>query len=232
MIIARIETSLTFSNDTKPLTPAHMIYDTLAKGDKKPVPAKVDKPSEPGARIKDDERKMLLYWNYSTCQITFENAEDGIKTIAEIIKLLDRIDCVVPFKKLSKQIFTTFWVLPVKSEYTFKALETVYRDCFIKELPLWKNAFDSSILMTIKSGNRLLNHQSGTMDIAQLQTPTYSIFKRNEQFPKLFIFLSASIENLEVLEYSSGKMKDILENSFKECYSHASDFQNLLEAKL
>lgn len=226
MDLIRFETILEFLGESRVTTPAQSIYKALSNVD---IP-KEQRPREPGVRIRDEKQKHAIRWNYNSCGILYEDTQDHAVCIKNTITVLDKINRVAPIAKLSLRKLIIFWVLPA-ARYNFKSLESKYRENFIKQSTIFDNCVDSSVVIDMKCDKGILHHQSGAMDIAQLQR-SYKTFKMKEQQPKLFIFLETTITNGKVIEYSSEEMSDFLFSSFEICKSHSTSFQKMMEVVL
>lgn len=226
MDLIRYETILEFLKESRVTTPAQSVFKALSNRDA----PETGRPREPGVRIRDDKDKVEVVWDYDSCKIVHEDMASYDDCIQKTIILLHKIKSVVPIPKLSSRRVIMYWILATK-KYDFKSLELKYRENFIKESTIFDNCFDSSIVIDMKRDKYILHHQSGAMDVAQLQA-LYKTFKIKEGHPKLFLFLETTITSKEVVEYSSEGMKDFLLSSYQIGKSHSDAFQNTMEELL
>jgi hypothetical protein len=226
MNLIHFETRLDFFQETKLSTPAQSVFKALT-GQK--YIASERRPREPGVRIRRENENLMVLWNVDSCLIIYEDMPSE-HCIQETIKLSDTISKVAPIGKLSSRMVRLFWILPV-ARYDFKTLELKYRENFIKQSTMFENCTDSSVILDMRCDNCVLHHQSGAMDISQLQSQ-YRTFKMKEEKPGLFIFLETNVSNREVVEYSSKEMSQFLSWSFAKCESHATGFQKVMEVIL
>jgi len=228
MDLIRFETLIDFSEESRVATPAESVFKALTGKDSLPR----GKPREPGVRIRNEKERRAIVWHYDSCSILFEDMPDHNYCIDSTIKSLEKINVVAPLHRLKSRSLIIFWILPTP-KYDFKSLEAKYRESFIKRSPIFDNCIDidASVIIDMKYDNCILHHQSGAMDIAQLQRE-YRAFGTKEGCPKLFIFLETTIRNPEVVEYSRENMEEYLHRSFEKGKAHSIDFQKIMEGIL
>jgi hypothetical protein len=191
---------------------------------------KYEKPREPGVRIRDEERKSLVLWDYDSCSIIFEDRQDHNFCVTNTVELLDRIDKIAPMLELELTGLKVDWILPVVN-YDFKSLEQKYREHFFKQYPIFDNCADSSVVMDMKRNNWTFHHESGAMNIAQLRRD-YRAFPMAQTKDKLFLFLGNAVESGEKIRYSNKQIKEFLDEAFKMCENHSVLFQSMMEGIL
>lgn len=165
----------------------------------------LERPDEPGVRIRDEKLKLGLVWSYDECSLICEDPSDYKKALTQTVSLLDNINEVAPIGKLKSRRLRVYWIKPVKN-YDFKVLERKYRNRFIKENKIFEGCFDSSVIMEVKIGDYKLHHQSGAMDINQLQQQ-FRVFKMKQMESKLLIFLSTTVSRTDMVEYSNKNIR-------------------------
>lgn len=226
MNLSYFEIHLGFSKKHKVATPASAIFRALT-GKQEPSG---DKPIEPGVRIRDEQQKQLIFWHYNSCTVLYEDRQDYDFCINGTVNLLDRIDKIAPIRELELMRFRADWILPVVN-YDFKSLEQKYREHFIKQHAIFDNCYDSSVVIYMKRNKWTLHHQSGAMNIDQLQRD-YRVFPMEKTKDKLFLFLSNKVESTETIIYSNKQMKGFLDEAFKMCKNHSELFQSMMEGIL
>jgi len=164
---------------------------------------------------------------YNDCSIMSEDPTDHRQTITRTLSILENINDATPISKIKLQRLRIFWIRPVRN-YEFKPLKRKYRQCFIKEKEIFDNCFDSSVVLEMSRGRLNLHHQSGIMDISQLQKD-YRVFKMKAVTSKVFIFLSTTISSTDVVEYSRKSFEEFLLNSFEICQTHSDGFEKIME---
>ena len=187
-------------------------------------------PYEPGVRIRNESEKQVVIWDYASCSVLLEDISDYSTAINTTMDFLDRINKVAPIEKLNQRKLRTYWILPI-SKYDFETLELIHRQNFMKPSSIFDNCIDSCVLLEMKHDNYVLHHQSGPMHIDEL-TGSYRAFEMKKGKYKLFIFLSASITDTNVVECSSEEMRHFLSWSLEKCTSHATDFEEIMEGIL
>jgi len=224
MINVRFELLLNFG-EPKVLTPAQSIFQAF--GGK---PSTILRPEEPGVTIREEQGKHAFNWQYDSCGIIYEDVNDYNECINKFINILEKIHNIAPIKQLSQRVIRTFWILPTK--YDFQSLESKFRSTFIKEVPaLFSNYFDSTIVIDSIIDSWALRHQSGAMEINQLQKQ-FRIFKLKEGHPKIFLFLMATITAKDTVDYSSQSMREFIQKAFEICKSQSDNFQKIMEEVL
>jgi len=226
MYLSHFETHLKFSKTHMVATPSLSIYRALS-GRASP---KSDRPREPGVRIRDEERKSLVVWDYDSCSIIFEDRQEHNSCITNTVELLDKIDKIAPMLELETRGLKVDWVLPVVN-YDFKSLEQKYREHFFKQYPIFDNCVDSGVVMDMRRNNWSFHHESGPMNIAQLRSD-FRAFPMAETKDKLFLFLDSVVESSEKIRYSNKQMKEFLDGAFKMCENHSVLFQGMMEGIL
>ncbi|MDO9333597.1 MAG: hypothetical protein Q7T57_03635 [Dehalococcoidales bacterium] len=222
MINIRIELELTIDKMSEAPTPAHIIFDKLSDSNRPRIP-----PKEPGVAIRDEQIKRAFRWDYKSCSILYEDVSNYDNWIAQIIKVLDDVNNAVPIRKITEEVLRTFWVIPTK--YDFSTLESKYRFMFIKDNPLFSNILDSTIVVESRIDLGEFHHQSGAMKINQLQTQ-FRVFKLKNDFPKVFLFLDATVTAKDNVEYSNQYMREYIQKAFQICKSHSDSFEKTMEA--
>jgi len=223
MDISRFETSLDFSEKTRVITPAQAVMQRI--GDKDV--SKLERPREPGARIRDEKLKLALLWTYDDCSILCEDPSDYKQALSRTMSVLENINEVAPIGKMKLRRLRIYWTRPVTG-YDFKSLERKYRGRFINESKIFDGCFDSSVIMEMKIGNFNLHHQSGIMDISQLQEQ-FRVFTMKQIESRLLIFLSTTVSNTDVIEYSKRNIESFLLDSFDICQNHSNEFEKTME---
>lgn len=226
MYLSRFETYLEFEKKQRVATPALSIFRVLTGKEEPPD----ERPREPGVRLRDAKLKTFFYWNYDSCTAIYEDNRRHDLCIANTVGMLDKIDKIAPMLGLDLVRLRVDWILPVV-KYDFKSLEKKYREHFLKEYALFENCYDSSVVVDMKRNNWTLHHQSGPMDIAQLQGE-YRVFPMGQTKDKLFLFLNNEVESEEKIRYTNKKMKEFLDGAFKMCENHSVIFQEMMEGIL
>ena len=224
MDLNRFETYIHFSEEIH--TPALSLFRTLTE---KAIP-KAGRPREPGVRIRNTQKKRLILWNYDSCTVIYEDIPDYDFCIKNTVKLLDEINNTAPMPELDLKRLVINWILPI-AKYDFKSLEQKYREHFFKQHPIFDNSVDSSVIIEMKRDKWVLHHQSGVMDIDQLQNE-FRVFPLRKSKHKLFLFLNTTVNSSEIIKYSNKRMKEFLDNSFEICENHSALFQSMMEVIL
>lgn len=224
MDISHFETKLEFAEETRAITPAQAVIQRISTA--KDI-SKLERPHEPGVRIRDERLKLVLLWTYDDCSILYEDPSDYKQALSRTISLLENINEVAPIGKIKLRRLRIYWTRPV-TNYDFKSLEHKYRGRFINESKIFDGCFDSSVIMEMKIGNFNLYHQSGIMDISQLQKD-FRAFKMEGVRSKVFIFLSTTASSTDVVEYSGKSFEEFLLNSFEICRTHSDGFEKIVE---
>ena len=223
MDISRFETKLEFSEGTRVITPAQAVIKRISNKDIR----ELERPHEPGARIRDEKLKFAVLWAYNDCSILCEDPIGHKQAIARTLSTLEKINDVAPITKIKFRRLRIFWIRPVRN-YEFKPLEHKYRQCFIKENEIFDNCFDSGVILDMSRGRLNLHHQSGIMEVSQLQKD-YRVFKMKEVTSKVFIFLSTTISSTDIVEYSIKSLEEFLLNSVEICRTHSDGFEKIVE---
>ena len=220
------ETKIEFTEDNKHITPAGHVFQALS-GAEQP---KEGRPDEPGVRIRDEKKKLLVLWGYNSCSVLVEDEKEANNCISKTIAIFEKIDNSVKIGELRSISLGTSWILPVKG-MNFKELELKYRSSFFKEQAIFNKSIDSSVVMDMKQENCTMHHQSGAMGIKQLKDD-YKIFEFTGYKEELFIFLLVNIINTNVLQYSRESIKEFLSWSYEKSYNHAGEFSKIIEVGL
>jgi len=223
MDISSFETELGFSEKTRVITPAQAVFQRIGGGDI----SKIERPDEPGVRIRDARKKTGVLWHYDDCSILYEDPPDYKQALSRTMSLLEKINEVVPIGKIKLRQLRIYWIRPVLN-YDFKSLERKYRRCFTKESKIFETCYDSSVIMNMKIGDLDLHHQSGIMDISQLQED-FRVFKMKEVASKVFIFLGTTVTSKDMVEYSRKNLESFLLSSFEICKNHSNEFEKIME---
>ncbi len=218
--IIHLEIELDFAEEFTSYSISQQLYKALAGRPPHPV----EKTPEPGVILRSPKRKQLVGWDTNSCRVAIESVTNPEECFSEMVVLLETINKVAPIGKLARKQLITYWLLPTEN-YSFKSLEQKYRQTLITEQPIWKNAFDSSVIIDIKVDDLILHHQSGPMGTRQLRDE-YTIFKL-ENIPSIFIFLWTSILGDEVVEYSGQDIRTFLASSFEHCKYHSELFEGI-----
>lgn len=225
MIIVRLELILEFQENTKIRTPARSVFEILGG-----QVSDVQKPREPNAIIRREKEKFAVRWDYDSCKILHEDVYNYGECIKDIITLLEKINKVAPIGSLSCKKLITFWILPT-DKYDFKSLELKYRQAFIKENELFTDCIDSSVVVDMKRDGLVLSHQSGAMELSQLQND-FREFKIKGDFPKIFLFLSSTIVSKITSKYLTTDMEEFITGSLEMCKSHSDNFEKMMRGVL
>jgi hypothetical protein len=205
-------------------TPAQSIFRAFGGDPNTPM-----KPNEPGVTIRNENKKYALNWKYNSCGLVFEDVMDHNECIGKIIDILKKINEIAPMKRLSERTLRTFWSIPVKQD--FRNLEKIYRSKFMKDVSMFNDYTDSSIVIENAIDSWVLHHQSGAMTVEQLQA-VFRVFKLKEGFPKVFLFLEAKIVSNEDVEYSTQGMQEYVKKAFTLCKNHSDKFETFMEEVL
>lgn len=187
---------------------------------------------ERGVRLQMSKGKMTISWIPTYCQIALEeisDISDARQYIDRIISVLETINGVAKIGKLSKREFRTYWILPTP-QYDFVSLERKYREIMITKNDISDTAYDSSIIFDIRRDKWILHHQSGAMELQQLQK-NYLNFKF-DNMPKTFIFLEAVLTDNNMIQYSRGEVSSFMERALENCISHMEEFNRICEGCL
>lgn len=185
--------------------------------DRKPV---VEHP----VRLRFIDDRMAVRWGPESCTVIMEEVSNLERCAALILELLERINKVVPILQFKHRSLSTYWVFPVNG-YNFASLESKYREKMIVSSKITDGACDSSVIIDVPVNSGILHHQSGAMALQQL-SDNYLLFKLNNA-PNVFLFLEASIQDKNVVEYSSEKMKDFVLKSLDICKFHSAIFHEI-----
>jgi hypothetical protein len=222
MNISKFELILHFSNTLRAKTPIQNIGLLLGE--------EVTEDIEPVISRKESE-KFAIRWDYDEVGILKEDVRNVRGCINKFLKTTKIINGAVPIGNLLKRQLVIDWIFPIDEKYNFKQLQRKYTEFFINNNELIRNTFDSSVLLDYHSEQGTLHHQSGAMQIPQLENEfrSFVIPKNN---PKLFLFLETQIENGEPITYSDLDMEDFIGKSYQICRTHANVFQKIVEAVL
>lgn len=219
----RFETRLTFSKKSKPITPAQAVFKIITSPNSKPITP----PFEPGVEYNNESTKNSIKWDYDSCSVLYEKIDSPDTSISDTISVLENINKAAPIGQLGNTILTMYWYMPTKID-NFHDLEKKYRNRVICSLSICEGCLDSSVILELAQDKNILHHQSGPMELTQLQNQ-YSKFKRDDKFPKLIIFLETSFIRNEVLQYSPDAIKGFLNTSYKKCLEHSNQFEKIME---
>ena len=222
MIIVGMELVLGFPEDARPHTPARRVFQALGGDTEDSTP-----PREPGASVRDHREKRAVVWNYESFNIVQEDVEDVPKCIAAFLKAVETVNKVAPIGKISEKTLRVSWILPA-GDCDFRTLEAKYRQTFIKDIKLFTGCVDSTVVVYMGRAGLRLEHQSGAMDVAQLQKD-FRVFKIREAHPGVFMFLATTIVDEELEEYSKGDIKRFLAKAYDLCQTHADEFEHVME---
>ena len=225
MIIVSIELSLDFAENTQLRTPARAVFETFL-GEVK----KERRPHEPPANIRNEKEKTVIRWDYKSCNIIQEDVDDILKCISNFTNIIVTVNKVAPVGKILSKRLRVYWILPV-SKYDFKNLEMKYRQMFIKDSEIFSNCTDSTVVIDMKRDEWKFSHQSGAMDVAQLQNE-FRVFNIKEEQAKIFLFLATTITDEQLEEYSRENMENFLNKSYEICKTHSDKFEGIMEEML
>jgi hypothetical protein len=181
--------------------------------------------------VRKEKEKLAIYWRYDSCGILKEDVSNVQEVIKKFSTTIEIINGVAPIRKLSSKRLRIDWVMPVNSKYDYKNLEMKYRKAFIRENPLFKEGYDSSVVLDMKYDKLVLHHQSGAMGIAQLQSD-YRQFKTKEGYPLLFLFVNSYVTDDQLEDYSKESIGIFIKDSYKLIKSHAQEFEKMMEGVL
>jgi len=225
MIIIRLELLLDFDNKTKSITPAQAVFKALGgqvTGEKEPL--------QPGAVIRSEKDKWAASWHYDSCNIMHEDVDNYQECFKHMLATLEKINQTVPLGVLSRGRFRSYWILPA-GKYDLVTLKQKYQYTFIKDSGLFSNSIDSCTLVEMQYNKWVLHHQSGAMDIPQLQRD-FKLFKIREGTPKVFLFLATTVTSPLLVTYQSKDIEDFINKSFDLCKLHSDKFQTIMEGVL
>lgn len=223
----RFETVLVFGKTLRPpITTTQVIHNKLG-GE---ATSKNTLRKDVGTLIRKEKEKHAIRWDYDSCNILYEDNTDHTYCIKDTVDAIEKINQVLPINTLSSINLKTYWILPING-YSFKSLEIKYRDNFIRQSPIFENCVDSTIVIDMEWSDRIISHQSGAMDIAQLQDQ-YRVFKAREDYPALFLFLSISITNKKLLKYCDEAVGEFLTSSFDKSKTHSDGFERIMRSIL
>ncbi len=223
MEISRLELVLDIAEEAKLHTHSYNVSKTLGE-------ELSDEEYQP-IIVRDEKNKFGIRWDYETCGIITENVENENDCINKFISTLESINKVAPFGKFSTRKLRVDWIFPVNEKYDFKTLELKYRHIFIKDNEIFKKCYDSSVVMDMSYEHIKLHHQSGTMDISQLQN-MFKVFTIKKGHPTLFLFLNTEASESRIINYSVDNMKEFILYSFNLCKNQAEEFGKMMEAVL
>jgi hypothetical protein len=225
MFKSKIELTLDFAEETRLKTPAKFFREVLG------VDGFGSVEGEEHIVKRDEKAKFALSWRYSHCSMVQESKEDSQECIDLFISFLEKINAAVPIGKLSRTMLRVDLVFPSTNTTQFKYLELCYRKTFIKDNGLFENIYDSSVVWDMDFGQWKLHHQSGAMEVKQLQKD-FREFKIKENHPTLFLFLLIQVTNNNVIEYYKESFKELISSGLQACESHANNFGKIVEGIL
>lgn len=223
MNTSAFELRLTFAEGTKLRTHAGRVAQVLGSE----VPEEEIEP----VIMRRNNAKFAVHWEYDYCAMVKEDVDNVAECINTFISTTESINKVAPIGQLSSKLLRVNWIYPNKGKSDFSQLEMKYRQSFVKNSELFQNAFDSSVIIDMKYGELILHHQSGIMDVVQLQKD-WRVFKIKGGHPSLFVFLTTEVTDKQLTEYSSENMGSFINDSFKLMRSHAEHFEKFTEAIL
>jgi len=223
MNISRFELILDFAEETRLHTHSHIVSKALGE-------ELLDEEYQP-VIVRDEKDKFGVRWDYEECGIIKEDIGDEKECINTFVATLESINNVAPLGKLSMRYLRVDWIFPVSDKYDFKTLEVKYRQAFIKENELFRECYDSSVVIDMKYDQLTLHHQSGAMDLAQLQD-MFKVFTIKEGHPSLFLFLNTQVTDKQLTTYSRDDMENFIQHSFQLCKTHAEVFGKTVEGIL
>ena len=225
MIISSVELILNFVENTQLRTPARAVFEALGGR-----ATEERRPFEPGANLRDPREKMAIKWGYKSFNIVQEDVNDVPKCVSTFIKTIGTVNKVAPIGKISCKTFRVYWILPVNN-YDSKTLETKYRQMFIKDSEIFSNFIDSTIVIDMKYDKWKFSHQSGAMDVAQLQNQ-FRVFNIKEGQAGIFFFLATTVTAEQLEEYSKGNIENFLNKAYEICKTHSDNFEGVMEGIL
>jgi hypothetical protein len=218
----RLELALEFDKNTRVMTPAQSISKVLGEQVQEEIESLEDR-----AVIRHEKNKYAVRWDYDSCGILHEDVDNYQDCFKQIVSILEKINQAVPIGNLSSRIFRMYWILPA-DKYKFESLEQKYRQVFIKENDLFNNCLDSSAIVEMQYDGWVLHHQSGAMDIDQLQKD-FKEFKIKKGSPNIFLFLSTTITSNDMVKYKKEDIDNFIRKSFDICKLHSDKFENMME---
>jgi len=225
MIIVSLELTLDFAESTQLRTPARAIFEALGGKVKEER-----RPHEPAANIRNSREKTAVRWDYKSCNMVQEDVDDIPKCISNFTKTIETVNKVAPVGKISCKRLRVYWILPV-SKYDFKSLEMKYRQMFIKDSEIFSNCTDSTVVIDMKCDKWKLSHQSGAMNVTQLQNQ-FRVFNIKEGQAEIFLFLATTMTDEQLGEYSIRNMENFLSKSYEICKTHSDNFEGIMEGIL
>ena len=153
--------------------------------------------------------------------------DDILKCISNFTKTLETVNKVVPVGKILSKRLRVYWILPA-SKYDFKNLEMKYRQIFVNDSEIFSNCIDSTVVIDMKRDEWKFSHQSGAMEVAQLQN-LFRVFNIKEGQAKIFLFLATTITDEQLEEYSRENMENFLNKSYEICKTHSDKFEGIME---
>jgi hypothetical protein len=223
--LVHFELRLTFAEKLHEFTLSEKIREALTGEISK---KNKDEPEE-SVQVRFSKNKLAVRWTKESFWIAQEeslNIDDFIKNCDKFLEKINTLDTINKFKE--KRLIT-HWLLPM-SNYNFPELVKKYREVMLAQNSIYNDIIDSSALFDIKIGEGVLSHQSGPMKISQLQNG-YLLFKQDD-LPKLSIFLIASIKEEKVLDYSIEDVNSFISRTHDFCKSHSDVISRIWEGVL
>ena len=219
MQLVHTEITLGFKGGIQLQTPARRVFSAL--GGKIPR----TKPEEPGVRIRDEEKRIVVKWNYEQITIVSEERKDLAGCIDSVLHFLEVIDSVAPLEKVKGVELLSSWILPM-TQKDFSSLNTLYVDKMMQHNEFTRDHNrDSSVVLDTDVVDFMLHHQSGPMGSKQL-LEKYLVFEMKE-VPRLFMFLMVGALHSKVIKYSKELMNEILRNASNHCLRHSNNFAEI-----
>lgn len=220
MDINSIELRLEFAGPTQLKDYSTLVADVLGGQEEREEPESII--------VRRAKEKVAISWNYDSCGLVKEDAEDSEECIKTFMDILESINAVAPIGILSERVLRADWVFPVDPKCKFRDLEARYRELFVENTALFEGAFDSSLVIDMKRGKRLLHHESGAMAIAQLRED-WRVFATARGHPVLFLFLNTFVTDTQSAEYTRESLASFALGAFQLCESHAKAFEKATE---
>jgi hypothetical protein len=225
MILSGVELVLDFAKSTRLPTPARAVFEALGGQVREGK-----QPREPIATIRNAKGKTAVRWDYESFNIVQEDVDDIPKCISTFIRTIETVNKVAPIGKVASKTLRAYWILPV-GKYDFRNLEVKYRQAFVKDNELFSNCVDSTIVIDMKYDKWKFSHQSGAMNLAQLQDH-YRTFGAKEGHAALFFFLATTIIDEQPDGYTKTTMENFLNKSYDICKAHSNKFEIIMEGVL
>jgi hypothetical protein len=222
--LIHLEIELDFAQEFKSLSISQQLHKALT-GKKSSDEEQV----EPRVEFSSPKKRQLVEWDVNSCRVVIESVTSLDECFGKMVALLETINNVAPIGKLCRREFITYWILPTES-FNFKLLEQKYRAIFTTQQPVWKNVFDSSVIIDMKINELIFHHQSGAMGTRQLRQEFMEF--NLERIPKVFLFLLATVTSHEAVAYSGQDTTHFLINSFQHCKNHSELFEKIWRENL